>query len=253
MAYSGAFLLSSWQSLTIFSLIAVLTKTAAAADQEKLICPFFTCGHLQDIRYPFRMQGDPPGCGVPAYELVCTDGKAIIHIGTGRYFVTNISYPDSIFWVVDANLDNSSCPIPERNQYQYGLESEGTIQLYPDVVTWSAFVNCSQLVGIGSNGVSSFISSINVTYKPVACPNRKNSFVYVLTSSYAPPFIGNMEPSCRYLSMIPLGSSLVTVPDNASYEDIVKFMRNGFAVRFPFREGWTYRWIINQCLNDSIR
>ncbi|TVU22214.1 hypothetical protein EJB05_31896, partial [Eragrostis curvula] len=255
MANSGAFLLSaSWRSLTIFSLVAVLTKTTAAVDQEKLDCPFFSCGHLQDIRYPFRMQGDPPGCGVQAYELVCSDNKAIIYINTGRYFVTNISYTEPIFWVVDANLDNSSCPIPETNQHPYtdGLQSEDTIQLYPDATTWAAFVNCSQPVGIGSNVVSNPDTFLSVTYKPVGCRSKKNSFVYVWTSSYA-FYVGNMDPSCRYLSMIPLGSSLVMAPDNANYEDVVKFMRNGFAVKFPFpREVVTYSWIINRCLNDSV-
>ncbi|TVT98625.1 hypothetical protein EJB05_56060 [Eragrostis curvula] len=142
-------------------------QTTAAVDQEKLDCPFFSCGHLQDIRYPFRLQGDPPGCGVRAYELVCSDNKTIIYINRGRYFVTNISYTESIFWVVDANLDDSSCPIPETNQhpYTYGLQSEDTIQLYPDATTWAAFVNCSQPVGIGSNVLSNPTTSFNVTYK----------------------------------------------------------------------------------------
>ncbi|KAL6627552.1 hypothetical protein ACP70R_031278 [Stipagrostis hirtigluma subsp. patula] len=240
MANSGAPLLSAaWLPITIFSLVAVLTKTGEAVAQEKLSCPYFSCGNLQEIRYPFRMQGDPPGCGVQAYELVCSDSKAILHINTGRYFVTNISYTDSIFWVVNANLDNSSCPIPERNQhpYPYGIQSGDSIQLYPDAIMWAAFVSCSQVI------------KSNVS--PVACRSTTNSFVYVLTTSSV--WVGNIEPSCRYMSMIPLGSSLVTAPHNASYEDVVKFMRNGFAVRFPLQEArWTYRWIMNTCLNDSI-
>ncbi|CAO2193334.1 unnamed protein product [Urochloa humidicola] len=53
--------------------------------------------------------------------------------------------------------------------------------------------------------------------------------------------------------MTPLGSWHVRAPNNASFEDVVKFMRNGFAVRFPMqREASTYHWVINTCLNDSI-
>ncbi|CAO2183626.1 unnamed protein product, partial [Urochloa humidicola] len=61
--------------------------------------------------YPFRRPRDPPECGVPAYELACSSSKATIHINTGTYFVTNINYPDSTFWVVDANLDMHTCNV----------------------------------------------------------------------------------------------------------------------------------------------
>ncbi|KAI5004022.1 hypothetical protein ZWY2020_031265 [Hordeum vulgare] len=54
--------------------------------------------------------------------------------------------------------------------------------------------------------------------------------------------------------MTPLGSSRLRVADVTSYdyEDVVKFMRKGFAVRFPFLPpDWTCSWIINTCLNNS--
>ncbi|KAF0898993.1 hypothetical protein E2562_012685 [Oryza meyeriana var. granulata] len=247
MTNSVGFLLSV-QALAISSTLSVLTNTKAADVQKHAICPPSSCAHLQDIRYPFRFRGDPPGCGVQAYELFCSDGKAIIYINTGRYFVTNISYSDSIFWVVDASLDNSSCPIPRRNQhpYIYGLQSAKAnqpyrdISLYPDAITWAAFVICSRMI------------KNNAIYRPVACRSTNNSFVYVLTNflSYN---VGNVEPSCGYLALIPLGSWKMRPPDNASYEDVVKFMRDGFALRFPDEyEPWTYSWIINTCLDVSV-
>jgi hypothetical protein len=142
MVSSHAFLLSL-QALAMVS--TLITNT-----EGQTFCPSFSCGHLQDIRSPFRMQGDPQGCGFPEYELVCIDSKAIIHINNGRYFVTNISYTDSTFWVVDANLDNSSCPIPASNQHPYinGLQSEGSTLLDPDTVTWAAFVTCSEMLSV---------------------------------------------------------------------------------------------------------
>ncbi|TKW13072.1 hypothetical protein SEVIR_5G076500v4 [Setaria viridis] len=89
-------------------------------------------------------------------------------------------------------------------------------------------------------------------YKPVDCRSTKNSLVYVFITTITPR-VGNIKPSCRYLSMIPLGSWDVMAPNNASFEDVVKFMRNGFAVRFPVKiEDRPYRVIINHCLNDSV-
>ncbi|CAO2204922.1 unnamed protein product [Urochloa humidicola] len=253
MASSRVFLLCvTLQALAMASTLSFLLINTEAVDaQGQTFCPSSSCGLLQDIQYPFRKQGDPPGCGFPEYELVCIDNKAIIHINTGRYFVTNISYTDNTFWVVDANLDNSSCPIPERNQHPsiYGLQSENITLLYPDAITWAAFVSCSEL--IGSNAISLSTSSYSVMYKPVDCRSTKNSLVYVFITSS--PWVGNIKPSCRYLSMIPLGSWHVRAPNNASFEDVIKFMRNGFAIRFPLQnEQWTYHWVINTCLNDSI-
>lgn len=91
----------------------------------------------------------------------------------------------------------------------------------------------------------------NANYRPVACQSTNSSFVYVST---ALRWAVDVEPSCRYLAMTPLESSRLRVADVTSYdyEDVVKFMREGFAVRFPFLPpDWTYSWIINTCLNNS--
>ena len=233
------------QTLVISSaLLVLLAKTGAEDTLRQAVCPSFSCGHLQDIKHPFRLRGDPPGCGVQEYELVCRDSQAIIHIDKGRYFVTNISYNDSVFWVVDASLDNSSCPIPERNQhpYIYGLQSGNMTLLDLEESTWAAFVSCSRMI------------KDNAIYRPVACRSTNTYFVYVLTSmlSYS---VRNVQPSCGYLAMTPLGSWR-TRPNgygNYDYEDVVKFMRTGFAVRFPlYLAPWKYSRIINRCLNSSL-
>lgn len=104
------------QALTVFYVIGV----PVADVQAGYLCPRFSCGDLQDVQYPFRRPGDPPECGVEAYELVCTNSKARIGINTGTYFVTEINYTDSSFWVVDANMEmNSSCPLPRSDQFPY--------------------------------------------------------------------------------------------------------------------------------------
>ncbi|KAB8082430.1 hypothetical protein EE612_004306 [Oryza sativa] len=239
MAISGAlFLPGIFQTLSILAVLGVLvTKSGAADFQEQPACVPFSCGHLEDIRYPFRLQGDPLGCGDEAYELVCRDGRAIIHINTGKYFVTDISYNESRFWVVDANLDNSSCPLPLWNNLPY-FNDMGT-KLYTSAVRWATFLNCSRAI---NNGM----------YMPVACLSGNTSFVYVLTTSSS-YYVQNIEPSCGYLAVIPVDDHTKNVPDYASYADVVKFMRNGFPVLFPRVESPSHSPVIKACARDTFQ
>lgn len=239
MAISGAlFLPGIFQTLSILAVLGVLvTKSGAADFQEQPACVPFSCGHLEDIRYPFRLQGDPLGCGDEAYELVCRDGRAIIHINTGKYFVTDISYNESRFWVVDANLDNSSCPLPLWNNLPY-FNDMGT-KLYTSAVRWATFLNCSRAI---NNGM----------YMPVACLSGNTSFVYVLTTSSS-YYVQNIEPSCGYLAVIPVDDHTKNVPDYASYADVVKFMRNGFPVLFPRVESPSHSPVIKACARYTFQ
>jgi len=96
-----------------------------------------------------RRPRDPPECGVPAYELVCSNSKAAIRINTGTYLVTNISYADRYFWVLDANLDmHSSCPLPRWDQLPYsydGVPRTGSHWLF-DLATESDYWACLLIV-----------------------------------------------------------------------------------------------------------
>ncbi|VAH10331.1 unnamed protein product [Triticum turgidum subsp. durum] len=118
------------KAITFFCVLAVLV---ADIQGRRPACPPFSCGHLQDVQYPFRRRGDPGECGVTYYELACTDSRATITINSWTYFVTEINYANSSFLVVDAKLDlSSSCPIPRRNPqpYLFGLYSTSSSFVY---------------------------------------------------------------------------------------------------------------------------
>ncbi|XP_015651295.1 rust resistance kinase Lr10 isoform X2 [Oryza sativa Japonica Group] len=89
-------------------------------------------------------------------------------------------------------------------------------------------------------------------YMPVACLSTSRSFVYVFTGQQS-AYIQNLEPSCGYLATTPLGGSKLnstSALQNVSYQDVVKLMMTGFAVRFPFTvSGWNFK----ECLALSIR
>uniref|UniRef100_A0A8R7P3H0 Wall-associated receptor kinase galacturonan-binding domain-containing protein n=3 Tax=Triticum urartu TaxID=4572 RepID=A0A8R7P3H0_TRIUA len=235
MGNPGAFHPSiTLQAFTVFSFVAVFAAHHIQGGEDG--CPPFSCGHLQDIRPPFRRRGDPLECGVEAYELGCTSSKATIHINTGTYYVTAINSSSSYFWVMDPNFNtNSSCPLPLWNHVPYsgrGGKIDSDSPGFFDLVTRSpyaaCFANCSRAI------------TNNSAYKPVACLSANNSHVYVWVSDrdtgsgYC--MVEDLEPYCGYLAMIPFGdwnffdwSQL----QNASYVDITRFISKGFTVLFP--------------------
>jgi hypothetical protein len=78
----------------------------------------------------------------------------------------------------------------------------------------------------------------------VHCLSTTDSFIYVLIEyRYHPSSAQNFKPSCGYLAVTPLGNTGM-VPEDASYEDVVKFMRKGFSLPFPFNYG------IRECFAD---
>ncbi|BAD45151.1 putative rust resistance kinase Lr10 [Oryza sativa Japonica Group] len=234
----------------VLCVLGVLVPDAAGGRRHhrRHDCPPFTCGHLSDVSFPFRRRGDPPECGVQSYELTCADDKATIQIDKETYSVSDINYGDSTLWVVDASfLDSrSSCLLPRWNPLlrdpRLQAKSHHIIELAPPVgVTWASFVNCSQE-----------IRNSSWMYMPVACLSTSRSFVYVFTGQQS-AYIQNLEPSCGYLATTPLGGSKLnstSALQNVSYQDVVKLMMTGFAVRFPFTvSGWNFK----ECLALSIR
>lgn len=219
-------------------MLAVLVPDADGRRHHRPACPPFTCGHLSEVSPPFRRLGDPPKCGVASYELSCTNDKAAtIQIDNGTYLVRGINCTDATFSVVDANMldsSNSTCPLPRWNRIPYYYRRYGVVEdssrnivqeLAPSYsIITAAFVTCSREVT--NNGM----------YMPVACLSTNSSFVYVLTGWFADFYIKNLEPSCGYLAMTPLSIGGLPVRAlNASYADVVKLMRGGFAIQFPYK------------------
>ncbi|CAL8995051.1 unnamed protein product, partial [Prunus brigantina] len=62
--------------------------------------------------FPFRLKGDPVGCGYPAYELSCVNNKTILEYDPGTYYVKNISYNELSIHLIDTNFANGSCSLP---------------------------------------------------------------------------------------------------------------------------------------------
>jgi hypothetical protein len=81
--YSLFCILASFTCLFYFCDCSSAVRAVDAGGQGQ--CPHFSCGDLGNISNPFRRPGDPEECGVKAYELVCSNGKATIRINTGTF------------------------------------------------------------------------------------------------------------------------------------------------------------------------
>ena len=71
-------------------------------------------GDIWNISYHFRLEGDPPSCGYPEYELICENNRTLtINLQGGKYYgkflVTHINYHDSTIVVVDPGLKKANC------------------------------------------------------------------------------------------------------------------------------------------------
>ncbi|EAZ10315.1 hypothetical protein OsJ_00151 [Oryza sativa Japonica Group] len=248
------------KSLLVSSLLAVVAAVVVGAGPNPQYCPPSSCGHLGNISYPFRLQGDSRDCVAtprPWYNLSCSSGRAAIQINTGTYYVSSINYTGEVFSVVDATLQdddtNSSCPLPRSDHLPFPdwyrdyrpADSYGFFDLATASGTWACFVNCSRA-----------ITDIMPWYKPVTCLLPNNSFVFV---SFVNCAVGELQPSCRYLAMIPFESRHISDNSsqlqNASYTDIIGFIRKGFSVRFPYRpdQYQSPRMSARECLKDSNR
>ncbi|WVZ71987.1 hypothetical protein U9M48_020513 [Paspalum notatum var. saurae] len=238
--------------LALFILLGVLIADAEGRHHVH-DCPEFSCGHLRNVSSPFRRQGDPSLCGVQSYELVCTDTDATIRIGSGTYKVLSINYTGSYFWVVDANMSmQRTCPLPrwDYHDYRHG-KSHRRIEL-ASFSSPAIFVNCSQRIEDDVNGI----------YNPVACLSTNSSFIYMVTYdmyrfgygySYGSISAGKLKPSCGYLAGTFLGGPGMMVPQDATYEHLVNFMREGFTLRFPFTIANPVPNHIRECIERSLR
>nr|GMC66971.1 rust resistance kinase Lr10-like [Ipomoea batatas] len=64
------------------------------------------CGIIQDIKYPFRLAGDPTSCGLPDYQLSCVNNRTILFLKSNKsYLVLSINYTRLTIRLVDPGLE----------------------------------------------------------------------------------------------------------------------------------------------------
>ncbi|KAL2318188.1 hypothetical protein Fmac_032064 [Flemingia macrophylla] len=89
-------------------LLFVVAHISATMEQEDL-CPPSSCGEITNITHPFRLKGDPIGCGDKRYELACENDVTVLYLYWGKYNVEAINYDNFTVRVVDPGLQQQNC------------------------------------------------------------------------------------------------------------------------------------------------
>lgn len=181
-----------------------------------------SCGDIHNIKYPFRLKGDPSGCGDPDFEFSCVNNKTILEIFPGKYYVKNISYTDNLLRLVDVNFANGSCSLPSGSiENSDGFVQDIRYKGHVNYTTGSRirFVKCSRNVTLQNN------EKYYYNYTEVPCLTRNGTYTYaVLDGMYTAM---DYPPTCSLVSLAPVDYH-EDVYKSPTYEAIVKVLQAGF-------------------------
>ncbi|KAJ7954157.1 Kinase [Quillaja saponaria] len=180
-----------------------------------------SCGDIQNISYPFRLNTDPPSYGDPEYQLTCENNKTMVDYLSGKYYVKQISYDKQIIRVVDANLADGSCSFPSK--WLEVIDIRFTLPVNSNI-SYTSFLNCSTIINYPS-------------YVRVPCLSRHGYF-YVYAVYNNESMYDFLESSCKCIS-----TAYADYKDMkyTSYDAIQQLLKSGFEI------GWSI-----QC-RDCIR
>ncbi|XP_031107620.1 LEAF RUST 10 DISEASE-RESISTANCE LOCUS RECEPTOR-LIKE PROTEIN KINASE-like 2.1 isoform X2 [Ipomoea triloba] len=200
------------------------------------------CGTIQNIKYPFRLAGDPTSCGLPDYQLSCVNNRTILLLNSNKSFlVLSINYTRLTIRLLDPGLEkmnhnnfNSCWPAFPRytlmeadvpKQYSYSIKTP--VHYY--------------MVGINAHAI--FIGCRNPAQSPLyvkmdACSNNTTttlSHSYVLEGGgyEGEGMIGELENSCS-ITAVAWYSSSRTRRYRSTDEEIGEALAWGFEL-FWFR------------------
>ncbi|CAL9071825.1 unnamed protein product [Musa textilis] len=218
--------------LLLLPLLHLLSSGLAAAGPED--CPPFSCGQLPDVEYPFRRKDDPTICGWPFNLLSCDANRSTFRIGSVDYFVTQISYEDSTFRLVDPNFANGSCGHPAQS---YTFDDMLATDFECSSNYWASFMSCSETI------------QNDARYLLVSCLSRKDTFVYVIVAPSAYELV-YLHPGCEYLSMIPVADDAFVTPPSSAI-DAFSILQKGFNCYIPGRPPHWKSTKIHRCLKEA--
>ncbi|KAF3433869.1 hypothetical protein FNV43_RR24972 [Rhamnella rubrinervis] len=229
-------------STSIAALIFTLFhQTISDAKALHAHCSPSSCGDIQNISHPFRVQTDPRHCGDRRYTLSCENNltTTVLYLFSIKFYVKSINYNNYTIRVVDPNFlkDNcSSLPLYSFPVYNFRRYYDAAYSTYiykgndeywnsvtlSEVIT---FLNCENPVNSPlyiptTPCISSKTSSWDLYGRPEA------QYSYVINGGTA---ASELKDSCRIELMVMTSSQeIVRKKSNISYVDIHNEMSNGF-------------------------
>ncbi|KHN05167.1 Putative receptor-like protein kinase [Glycine soja] len=98
-----------WRQSALLVFVLLLVQQICATSEQEHACPPSSCGKITHITYPFRLTGDPKGCGDKWYELACENNVTVLYLYSGKYHVQAINYNNFTIRVVDPGVQQPNC------------------------------------------------------------------------------------------------------------------------------------------------
>ncbi|WKA07557.1 hypothetical protein VitviT2T_025365 [Vitis vinifera] len=182
---------------------------AICAANGNQTCRPSSCGEIQNISNPFRLKGDPSGCGDPDYELVCENNRTMLNGARKgeKYYVADINYDHYTIRVVDPGVEKGNCLSTPLYLEWKGMTSTAVL------------MNCDQPISDGS-------------YIPITPCNATSSssqaYVYGLLGSESME-VGDIKYPCT------ISRTIITQflkPGNLSMSDMQEMLLLGLELSF---------------------
>ncbi|KAK8464395.1 hypothetical protein PHAVU_011G198500 [Phaseolus vulgaris] len=230
MMVLSSFCCSAQSLLARVAIIIVLFRQIHGAKDSPFCAPS-SCGKIGNISYPFRLKGDPPGCGLPRYELDCVKNVTVFTLFSGKYHVQNINYQTYSIQLTDAGVEeDTACAIPRYFISLSNFTDIGGSENYtPDPLTlenWTlyrftpppyvAFLNCS-------DGVSDDPRYVEVNGR--LCDS--GGHVYAVLSSSTKFTMMDIKVGCHLKAATFTNNNHC---NHVSYADIHECLHNGFSL-----------------------
>ncbi|XP_077228671.1 uncharacterized protein LOC143861673 [Tasmannia lanceolata] len=172
-----------------------------------------SCGTLQNITYPFRLNSDPKDCGLTQYKLDCENNRTVLHLKSKKYYVEEISYEKQVIRLLDPGLQKDNC-----SSLPLYLSPSDDIQYrdpysYADNSCRITFVKCS-------------VPMTGSLYIAATCFNTFiQDYLYVITNNRVK--FSDLHPTCKIV-MEPLVLARIPRTRQHNYSKIHDLLLMGF-------------------------
>lgn len=198
----------------------------------KRLCRPSSCGEIQSIREPFRLEGDPHECGDFEHELVCKNNRTMIDIieFEEKFYVTDINYDHHTIRVVDPRVEKGNCFSTPLYSYvwYYGYSVN-----WKEGINITVLMNCEQPISDVSYIPITPCSINNVTSSSSQSTQPYN-YVYALVGGGESMRVNDLKYSyCTITNIIP---TQFLKPGNLSMSDLQEALLQGFDLSFGRRK-----------------
>ncbi|GLT63266.1 hypothetical protein SLA2020_358430 [Shorea laevis] len=233
-------------------LLALIHETCSAEDNHH--CPPSSCGNNLNISYPFRLNTDPPYCGVtavPVYNLSCENNLTVLHFESGKFYVKAINYGNQKIRIADASVEEGSCSMPQYSwaAYYFLKLSRRYYNHYPyPAYPWRSnlFLSCEKPVNAPLYVEAPACINSSSFSIPYGAESESVRYYYVKIGE---TFSDELKTSCRIESVAVIPSIQEKNYEDLSYLDIQHGLAYGFELSwsnaFCKEDWWADSYIIN--------